>query len=590
VDPPPVGAIVDPGGDSGGFLAGTQGDDEIYGLGGDDEIHGLGGDDLICGGAGGDTIVGEGGNDVIEGDGGQDILLGEAGDDEISGGPCEEPGCGDLVAYQTAPGDVTVDLAAGFASGADGADTLTGLERVFGSIHDDTLLGDQGNNALTGGPGDDFIDGREPESGRREDDNDIVTYLDATTSVLVNLSGGTALGGGVGSDTLRNIESASGSDFSDQLFGSDDPNTLRGHGDLDDLWGRGGDDLLSGGAGDDRLSGGAGSFDIGDFSEAPGPVKVDLVAGGASGGAGEDSISGVEGLWGSGFDDRLLGDAGENFFLGFGGDDRIDGRDLATVDGSPARDTILYTDSGPVIVNLRKGRGWNQSDVNQSAGDSLSGIEDVIGSPGDDILVGDFKPNGFQGRAGKDRIYGHSGNDSFAGDEGDDLMVGGRGRFDFVHYLFNGALDADLASGRVRIACTAVCGRRSSSNLSETDRIKGMEVLAGSPEDDVLRGSGRTDYLIGGAGRDTLLGREGNDTLKGSGISLLGSRASDGKAGRERSLDGGIGFDHCLGSAGDRRRCESSLLPAILRGQLRRLERALLADIKCKRNGTCRRG
>jgi hypothetical protein len=52
---------------------------------------------------------------------------------------------------------VTVDLRAGTSSSGD---TLSGFEDVFGSPHDDTLIGDGGSNRLYGWLGDDVLNGR----------------------------------------------------------------------------------------------------------------------------------------------------------------------------------------------------------------------------------------------------------------------------------------------------------------------------------------------------------------------------------------------------------------------------------------------
>jgi Ca2+-binding RTX toxin-like protein len=59
----------------------------------------------------------------------------------------------------TAPRGVTVNLATGTASGGEGADTLTGIENLYGSKHGDTLTGDDNANNLYGQSGDDLISG-----------------------------------------------------------------------------------------------------------------------------------------------------------------------------------------------------------------------------------------------------------------------------------------------------------------------------------------------------------------------------------------------------------------------------------------------
>ena len=106
-------------------LRGTPDPDTIYGLGGNDELYGLGGDDLLNGGPGADELDGGDGTDTADYDG---------------------SGAG-----------VTVDLSKTTAQSGGHAqgDTLTDIENVTGSAHDDTLTGDANANILTGGGGSD---------------------------------------------------------------------------------------------------------------------------------------------------------------------------------------------------------------------------------------------------------------------------------------------------------------------------------------------------------------------------------------------------------------------------------------------------
>ena len=55
---------------------------------------------------------------------------------------------------------MVVDLTAGTATGAEGSDTLVGINGIQGSESADTLIGDAGPNFIFGGGGDDHIEGR----------------------------------------------------------------------------------------------------------------------------------------------------------------------------------------------------------------------------------------------------------------------------------------------------------------------------------------------------------------------------------------------------------------------------------------------
>lgn len=136
-------------------IRGTPGADVIDAGDGADVVRGLGGDDLICGGDGSDLLVGGDGGDRL--DGGPaglavhgDRLQGGAGDDELAGG-------GHAVAdFGTASAAVTVDVRDGVATG-EGADTLHGVDAVFGSRFGDRLFGGAGDDLVIGGGGDDLI-------------------------------------------------------------------------------------------------------------------------------------------------------------------------------------------------------------------------------------------------------------------------------------------------------------------------------------------------------------------------------------------------------------------------------------------------
>ena len=54
---------------------------------------------------------------------------------------------------------MTVNLATGKSSGADGVDTIRNIENISGGAHNDTLIGNSGLNILFGGLGSDSLHG-----------------------------------------------------------------------------------------------------------------------------------------------------------------------------------------------------------------------------------------------------------------------------------------------------------------------------------------------------------------------------------------------------------------------------------------------
>lgn len=177
----------------------------------------------------------------------QNVFRGMEGDDYIDG----KSGTRDRVEYNSADGSVTVDLETGRSSGADGNDTLLGIEHIRGSEYDDSLLGDGNDNVIDGRTGDDYIDGR-----GGYDYADYWSGWDGT-SVVVDLSTGRS-SGYFGNDTLVGIEGVYGSDAGDTIIGDSANNTISGYDGDDSIQGGAGDDYLLGDDGDDTIYGGQG--------------------------------------------------------------------------------------------------------------------------------------------------------------------------------------------------------------------------------------------------------------------------------------------------------------------------------------------
>jgi Ca2+-binding RTX toxin-like protein len=223
-------------------ITGTNGDDVIVGGAGDDIIFGGGGDDRICarrgrdvvygwegsdhlsGARGGDRLYAEMGNDVLGGGAGPDVLAGGLGSDLMRGGPGTDTAD---FSQDNLEGPMIVDLGAGTATGASGADvlgpgTIENVQMNCSAEQDDVLIGDGRPNRLDGGSGADLIRG----------------------------NGGTdaLYGGNPFQDTGDAICTLD--DGSDQLFGGPDD---------DRLYGQINDDVLDGEEGTDELDGGLGT-------------------------------------------------------------------------------------------------------------------------------------------------------------------------------------------------------------------------------------------------------------------------------------------------------------------------------------------
>ena len=172
------------------------------------------------------------------------------------------------VSYSTSSAGVTIDLAAGTATGGTATgDTLTGIDNIEGSNQADTLTGNSNKNKLFGLDGADVIAGGDGndliEGGAGSDnldgggDRDVLSYANSAAGVTINLSNNTASGGDAQGDTIANFENVVGSNQNDTLTGDSQSNYLFGLAGDDILNGEDGRDVLVGGDGNDTLSGGA---------------------------------------------------------------------------------------------------------------------------------------------------------------------------------------------------------------------------------------------------------------------------------------------------------------------------------------------
>ncbi len=374
----------------------------------------------LVAGAGADRMLGSDGNDTIDGLAGDDILLGGFGNDSLVGGAGADQingGAGtDTADYSASATGVVVDLTAGTGTGGDAqGDTLTGVENIIGSSASDRLYGDGNANTLTGGEGDDTLrGGAGADALNGGSGSDFANYQGSASGVTVNLATGINSGGDAQGDVLTGIENLYGSSHDDQLTGNEARNIIGGELGNDTLNGNGGDDSLSGEAGDDTLNGGDGN------DRLVGGDGTDILHGNADNdsidaGAGNDLVTGDTGndtLTGGAGDDQIIGGAGNDFIEGGAGADTITGND--------GIDTASYAGSAAgVTVDLAAGTGTG----GDAQGDTLSGIEQVLGSDLNDTLTGDANANTLWGLAGDDVLIGGGGGDALKGGAGNDIFV-----------------------------------------------------------------------------------------------------------------------------------------------------------------------
>lgn len=145
-----------------------------------DSLAGNAGKNRIWTDRGNDWLVGRDGDDHLEGGAGDDILMGGAGADLLVGGFGF-----DRADYRQAAERVVIDmLNYGAATGEAAGDVFYGIEALYGTGHDDALLGNNAPNTLWGHGGNDRLEGRR------------------STDTLVGQAGDDTLDGGLADDVL----------------------------------------------------------------------------------------------------------------------------------------------------------------------------------------------------------------------------------------------------------------------------------------------------------------------------------------------------------------------------------------------------
>jgi hemolysin type calcium-binding protein len=209
---------------------------------GDDVFSGAGGPGVGGGYGRRLSLAGGPGNDTLTGGSLDEHFVGEPGDDVIDGG-----GGADSVSYADSTGPVSIDLTRAVQDGGSlGRDSLTRIEDVEGSGHNDVLRGDDGPNRLSGADGDDVLEGRGGDDSLDGGAGvDTASYASAPSSVVVDLARADAQPtGGAGSDTLVDLENLTGGPGADVLRGTDGANVIEGGPGADALLALGGADRV----------------------------------------------------------------------------------------------------------------------------------------------------------------------------------------------------------------------------------------------------------------------------------------------------------------------------------------------------------
>lgn len=459
-------------------LFGERGNDRLLGGGGGgDLLFGGAGDDRLDGGGGGrDRLYGGVGDDrVAGGPGSYDAILSDSDGDTLDGGR----GRHDTISYSIAPHQfrgqgVKISLL------GDNSDRIRRVEDLIGSPYEDRLLGDGKRNVLRGGDGDDVLRGR-PGKGTRRDvafgggggDNcrgfaqarscdDLSAEPRGLRAVVYS---------GFPLKVLGVIVHAK-----DEIGGLDGPpqgTPQDGQNDNVRVSFRRGKYVIRNPVG--IIAGDGCRRRESTIAVCPMPRQADVVSVNTGFGKDRISIAGSvrprmiteinSGFYGgdtirgsSGTDyifagtaelgdpvkprDRVFGRGGDDLFKGglgplFGGagDDLF----VATLcagqklQGGPGDDAVSFAkiDSGGISPGARVILGGPMTYARDRGcpdrGSVGADVEDIEGSPFDDILIGSSRSNQILGRNGFDIVRGRGGSDRLIGGLGTDRLFGGGG-------------------------------------------------------------------------------------------------------------------------------------------------------------------
>ncbi|HZT67003.1 MAG TPA: calcium-binding protein [Acidimicrobiales bacterium] len=518
---------------------------------------------------------------VIGSNAGGNIFVVGPGNLTIDGGT----GGNNTVVFASAPAGITLTLGATSTAtgGFGGTDTMTSVQSIVGTTHDDHFIVGPGAWSLDGGGGSDTID-----------------FSKAPTAATIDLSKGVASGAWGAALTLKGFSNVIGSNLGDTIT-----TAASGVGAI--LAGSGNDTFILMGA-DETINGGGGTNTI-DLSQVKGSTYLDLSdptpqdtgaagvvvltvgtvqnvvasqggsylrggpgGGTLTGGPGADTLvagpgtvilnagSGHDTLVGGSGPDTLNGGSAGTVFVPGTGKDFINGvagatntLDLSGAPGGAQVNLGQATYSGPGGLTLAP-----QSVAGAFGGTAfIQNVSNVMGTPFADVLVGDPGPNVINGGGGNDLIVGLGGGDTLIGGTGNvTFVMGGGGNNTVKGGAGSNTIDFSTAPAGVKVDLTkgvATGGWGGTQTISGVQNIVGSEfddVLTAGPTGGIINGLNGNDLLTGSAGgHDTLTGGTGNDTFVcgaggfdivhgGSGNDTIFCRNNE-----PDTIDGGGGFN-----------------------------------------------
>jgi Ca2+-binding RTX toxin-like protein len=291
------------------------------------------------------------------------------------------------IGFNTVNGSNSASLFGAGLAGLQGSPGSPGAMNTFFNQYGFAVVGNSGNDSIPAYNKTDVFNGG---AG-----NDIVDYSHTPNGITADLANPANNTGNATGDTYVSIEGLRGTSANDILRGDSNTN------------------VLEGGAGADALDGGPtgapGTLDYasyanaGRFGDTGGPANTGVIANLAdpsqnTGDAIGDTYTNINSLFGSNFNDTLVGDGNDNFLRGRGGADQLI--------GNGGSDTADYFNAN--AVNAGTGLGLtidllnSANNTGDAFGDTYNTIENIRASSFNDTLKGDGGDNKLTGGSGAD--------------------------------------------------------------------------------------------------------------------------------------------------------------------------------------------
>jgi Ca2+-binding RTX toxin-like protein len=488
-------ATVANGGDGNDTIVGGNVGGEAHGDAGDDTIFGSAtGNDLIDGGADNDTIYLTGGTDELIGGDGIDtvILIGAEADYSLT----------------------TVDNKL-VVTWAGGTTTLSGFEsvQIGANTYDFAWL-------LSGEP---IITSNGGLAGANASMDENNTYVTTVQAVDPNFGTETLAFSIIGGDDAARFAINASTGVLEFILPPDYENPT----DFDD---DGVYDVRV------RVEDGNGHSDEQDIAVTVQDVNYGVSINGTSGNDIVDATTTPPGQWlPTNEDDYIRGGAGDDQLSGLEGNDRFIGDEGAdTISGGAGGDDFVdyLAESGAsgIVVNLSDnnldtGNGDPSTIAAHTAidthgdTDTLTDIENIIGTDEADIIIGGNGRNSLEGNGGDDLLIGGNGENHFSGGAGNDVIIGGG----FDDFIEGGAGDDEIhgdgaetggwdnaeyinATAGIHVIKTGFRTGTVDGAATGHDTFDGIEIVVGSDHNDLFDGSNEEDHFTGNGGADVFNG------------------------------------------------------------------------------------